>query len=248
MRTSKHESSISTRKVPRSLSNSKGRKVLKTRSKAPGRRTDSSRTLRAKENQTQISLVRVLREDHDFLQSLMDDLKKENTRLDKKKRTFEIFEQALRCHTSCEEEAVYKKVPRVEGIGERIDESYEEHLLAAQMIDKAHKARSPEMWRARVKLVCDLVEHHLMEEESDLLPKVKSACDPGQIDEMSRVYIEHVQTYYIESDADNAHHVQARDSKALKGKVLPSVYKNKEDYSGNFVQQIVSNIRSIAQI
>jgi hemerythrin superfamily protein len=88
----------------------------------------------------------------------------------------------LRIHMAIEEEIFY---PAVRGesaeISETIFEGVEEHHVAKVLVQELAECEPEgDAWEAKVKVLIESVEHHADEEESDMLPKVRSKTDADQ--------------------------------------------------------------------
>lgn len=100
-----------------------------------------------------------------------------------KQEAFEKLVDELDHHTAMEEEVFYPRVmEKVPSTEDEVREGIEEHHAARVMIDEA-QAIGPddEQWEAKATVVCESVEHHVDEEESDLFPKVRGGLDVGEL-------------------------------------------------------------------
>lgn len=88
---------------------------------------------------------------------------------EKRKVLREIFAE-LEIHTKLEEELVY---PEVEGAEEHVTEAQEEHHVIDLIIAEIKKVRSMnEKTDAKVKVLKEMIEHHVKEEEWEMLPRL----------------------------------------------------------------------------
>jgi hemerythrin-like domain-containing protein len=78
---------------------------------------------------------------------------------------------------AAEEKAFYQAVQdRTEEIGADVAEGYEEHHVAKMLIDEIETLKPmDESWMAKVTVLIESVEHHIDEEEEELLPSVRSS-------------------------------------------------------------------------
>jgi hemerythrin superfamily protein len=95
--------------------------------------------------------------------------------------------EELQVHTTIEEEIFYPALhDATEEIHESITEGYEEHHAAkSTMVEIAAMAPNTEDWAAKVTVLIEMVEHHAEEEESNLFPKVRTATDPAQREDLA---------------------------------------------------------------
>lgn len=108
----------------------------------------------------------------------------------------------LTAHARIEEQIFYPAAQRVmkqkNGI---ILEAYEEHAVVVLELDRLIKGREHDpMFKARVKVVCDLVSHHVEEEEESILPQAKKLLDKRTLeklgDQMEALFEETVEEGY----------------------------------------------------
>jgi len=103
--------------------------------------------------------------------------------LRKSKIVSEIVDKLNR-HLRLEEEFLY---PRVKDLDEEmVLESYEEHDLVKQMIEKIeHTDANDPIYQARVIVLKELVEHHVGEEENDFFPKLRKKLRKTEKEELA---------------------------------------------------------------
>ena len=88
-------------------------------------------------------------------------------------------------HTAGEEKAVYPVVADDVPEGKKLaDEAVEEHKEARQMIGRIRQTENPEHLAELVGELKGAIEHHVQEEESDLLPKMSKALGAGRLAQM----------------------------------------------------------------
>ncbi len=82
-------------------------------------------------------------------------------------------------------------------------EDTEEHRTLAFLIDGIKHARSPELLEARTHLFCELLEHHLDEEEEEYFPELRLVISSEESDSLALKYRFLVETH---------HHQRSRSS------------------------------------
>jgi iron-sulfur cluster repair protein YtfE (RIC family) len=98
-----------------------------------------------------------------------------------------IFEE-LEIHTKIEEEVFYPTVTKLgDEIHELVTEGIEEHHVVDRVMEEV-KALSPsdEEWAAKMKVLIENVEHHAEEEEQEMFPLIRKACDNDARTELGR--------------------------------------------------------------
>ena len=118
---------------------------------------------------THADVIDLLKEDHQKVKELFEEFESLDSSETRPKRKLlkKIFE-ALAIHTQLEEELVYPLVK-----GEIVAEAREEHHVVDLIIAEIKKARAMnEKTDAKVKVLKEMVEHHIEEEEGELLPRL----------------------------------------------------------------------------
>ena len=117
------------------------------------------------------NIVEMLKADHKKVKGLFEkyeSLPAAQTR-EKRKVLREIFAE-LEVHTKLEEELVY---PEIEDADDHVAEAREEHHVVDLIIAEIKKVRTMnEKADAKVKVLKEMVEHHIKEEENEMLRKL----------------------------------------------------------------------------
>lgn len=140
-----------------------------------------SRSSRARGSQAQTSkddIVKLILLDHAPLKRLIAILKDSELTIRTRRRAFDQFAPLLLVHAHAEQESFYtflkdeNRELRVHGL-----EGEVEHALAEYLIDEVKMAEDAGVWSARAKVLADLVEHHIEEEETEIIPDFKKEVD-----------------------------------------------------------------------
>ncbi|HUG55710.1 MAG TPA: hemerythrin domain-containing protein [Candidatus Limnocylindrales bacterium] len=138
----------------------------------------------------------LLRDDHDKVKKIMDELEKTTERgVKTRQELFGRLMQELTVHEKIEEEIFYPAVKeRAESkkVEELIAESYEEHhfvdVVAAEIKQTPFDAKE---WGAKFKVMKENVEHHAIEEEEGkLFPKVRRAFSKAELEDLGQRMLE----------------------------------------------------------
>ncbi len=79
-------------------------------------------------------------------------------------------------HARAEEELVYPAFTAGEEAKDSVTEGYEEHALVHQLCGQLkERAEVDDVWCAKAKVLMDLVEHHVREEENEMIPKARKS-------------------------------------------------------------------------
>ncbi|MEO6459961.1 MAG: hemerythrin domain-containing protein [Bdellovibrionota bacterium] len=122
--------------------------------------------------------------DHDALKKLGKILKDEKETAARKKVVYHEFKSLLSSHTVAEEKFVYSLSEHFRDLKRKTEEGFVEHDVAETLMKKIHppttSRASLDHWTAQVQVLAELVEHHLEEEESDLIPALKKKLSAEQ--------------------------------------------------------------------
>lgn len=136
-------------------------------------------------------IIKLILVDHEPLKRFIGVLKDLNAPIRTRRRIFEQFAPQLLVHARSEQESLYtflkdeNKELRIDGL-----EGDVEHALAEHMIEEVKMAEDAEVWSARAKVLAELVEHHIEEEEKDILPEFKKECDVEDRVMIGKQYLE----------------------------------------------------------
>jgi hemerythrin superfamily protein len=144
-------------------------------------RTTSS-TPRTKQNMPKsaenMDAIELLTADHEHVKALFEQYEGlgDRAHISKKKLATEICTELTK-HATAEEEIFY---PAVEAAGkeehELVDEATVEHASAKDLIAQIMAMEpSEELFDAKVKVLSEMIEHHVKEEEGEMFPKARKA-------------------------------------------------------------------------
>ncbi len=118
-------------------------------------------------------IVSLILEDHKPLKRLIKIMKDSDKDLTERMAAFGEFGPLLVSHSKPEEQTLYSFMKESEEEDIRVDafEGDVEHGLADQLLEELKRMKGEdEKWTATVKVLAELVEHHIEEEEEELLP------------------------------------------------------------------------------
>lgn len=145
-------------------------------------RTSSTTTRNTSKNaareQESIDAIALLTEDHENVKSMFEQYEAlgERAHAGKKKLADKICIELTK-HATAEEEIFY---PAVRAAGkdkeDLVDEAVVEHASAKELIAQIlDMASTDDLFDAKVKVLSELIEHHVEEEEGDMFPKARKA-------------------------------------------------------------------------
>lgn len=144
-------------------------------------------------------ILQLILEDHKPLKKLIKTLKSSTADFDDKKEAFEEFAPLILTHAKSEEETLYIFMKDGQDMREEGFEGDVEHDLATQMVEDARSTTDEDLFCARVKVLAELVEHHIEEEEGETLPAFARFSRPEEREDLGRKY------------RDKKEHVESRD-------------------------------------
>lgn len=121
--------------------------------------------------------VKLLKMDHRKVKGLFVAYKLTTDR-DTKKRLVQQICLELKVHAQVEEELVYPALRMIDKGDMLVEEANVEHGLVKDLVAELEYAPyRGTSYDAKVKVLQELVEHHVKEEEHDMLPKLKDVSD-----------------------------------------------------------------------
>ena len=137
----------------------------------------------------EIDIIDAIKEDHKPLKELLKIMKGEKETFAQKKAAFEKFGPTLVAHAKPEEKTWYTDMKstsdlKIEGLEGDI-----EHQIADQLCDELKRTTSRDVFMAKVKVLAELVEHHIKEEENEMLPDFKKNSTSDERYELGAKYL-----------------------------------------------------------
>lgn len=154
------------------------------KSKAPAKKSQ-----RASAQENEQDIIQLILADHKPLKKLIKIMKDSDNDLSERQEAFEEFAPLLVTHAKPEEQTMYVFMKDEEELREEGFEGDVEHTLADQLVEEIKRTDDEDLWGARVKVLAEMVEHHIEEEEEELLPDFKKNSDPEQRMELGSEYL-----------------------------------------------------------
>jgi hemerythrin superfamily protein len=134
-------------------------------------------------------IIQLILNDHKPLWQLIKVMKSESASHEKKKAAFDKFAPALLAHAKPEEQTWYISMKKEHDMSIEGTEGDVEHGLADQLCNELKRTNDQVLFMAKVKVLAELVEHHLEEEEEELLPEFKKDSTLEERQELGAHYI-----------------------------------------------------------
>ena len=139
-----------------------------------------------------MSIVDLIKDDHKEVQHIIDRLCGTSDNAVKTRRAlFADLRRLVLTHAKAEEKALYQSVENEEDLHDIILESFEEHSLVEKLIRGLEKVDPhDEAWAAKFSVLKENIEHHVEEEEGQLLPKIKKLLSKEELEELAEEFLQ----------------------------------------------------------
>ena len=115
--------------------------------------------------------------DHKPLKALIETLKDSDLEREDKEDSFEDFVVLLTGHAKAEEQSLYVAIKEIEELKSESYKGDTEHAIAEQLMHEINGCPNDKEWMAKVKVLAELVEHHIEDEENEMLKEVEENMD-----------------------------------------------------------------------
>ncbi len=136
-----------------------------------------------------MNAIDLLKEDHKRVKAILGQLSDSTERAVKKRsELLNKLEMEIVIHTRLEEEILYPAFKKAGGKEQAImyHEAKEEHRAVDSLVLPDLKATSPSTleFSGRVKVVKELLEHHIEEEETEMFPQARKLLGKAVLEEL----------------------------------------------------------------
>ncbi|CAM3717691.1 hemerythrin domain-containing protein [Kibdelosporangium persicum] len=154
-----------------------------------------------------MNVVDLIMDDHREVERLFDELKNHP---DKRPLLTPVLCSLLVAHSRAEEAEVYPVAKQEAGETDEVEHSQHEHAEAEQLLARLAKANptSPQ-YDELLKKVTEAVTHHVEEEESTVLPKMRERLDDSRLSQLGKAFA-----------ASRARHLGEQPGEATKQELL----------------------------
>lgn len=131
--------------------------------------------------------LKLLKQDHEKVDDLFDKFEETTERAQKTRRMLaDRIIHELTIHAAIEEKVFYPAARRAdEELGDMVLEAFEEHAIVKRLLSElAAMDSGDERFGAKMKVLSELVRHHVKEEEHDMFPKAKKAFGAERLEEL----------------------------------------------------------------
>jgi hemerythrin-like domain-containing protein len=130
--------------------------------------------------------VQLLKEDHDKVKKILEDLDSTTERgVKTREELFTKVKRELEVHESIEEEIFYPALKEHPKARELVLEAYEEHhVVDLVMAEIADVPFDDETWGAKCTVMKENVEHHIEEEEDEMFKQARQVFSKEELEEL----------------------------------------------------------------
>lgn len=161
----------------------------------------SKRSSQASESDSQSGDISALiLRDHKPIKELIMILKDPKATFATKQPAFEEFELLLSSHAKAEEETLYVHLKEVDDLRIEGLEGDTEHAIADQLMLEVNESEGDEdVWMAKVKVLAEVVDHHVKEEEKEVLKEARKEFSADEQMAIGEEYLELLNKYRQEN-------------------------------------------------
>ena len=118
-------------------------------------------------------IIKLLVADHNLIRALMKMVKSERSTDSKKMSSFREMIKVIKSHVKSEEQSFLSYIKDNNKFEDNVSEGYEEHRVHETILAGINKIKNKDRKIQQMKIFCEVLEHHLDEEEEELFPKFK---------------------------------------------------------------------------
>ena len=193
------------------------------------------------------NIVDILLIDHVYLKECIAVLTNDYANKNEKIFYARTFLDTLKKHSEAEEKTVYESLSEMEELRMQILEGEAEHGMAKfkyeSLIPRLLKMKIlDDVTEAEIKVLAELVEHHIDEEETELFPKIRYSLDQGILNEIGFQFM--ILRQFTPQDLEDYPELQSQLYQQNSTELKRS-RKNIYQWSGNFVKKVNRYISSL---
>ncbi len=163
-------------------------KQIKTKRKSKTRKTT---------NPSDITVLML--EHHKPLKQLIKLMKNSELGISKLRAAFASFVPLLSEHATPEEIALYTYMEKEDSEMRKSGfEGHAEHEIADQLVYHIESITDAADWKAQVKVLAEIVEHHIKEEENEMIPELIRKLDQDERVKIGEEYLQQRKQYFLE--------------------------------------------------
>lgn len=134
-----------------------------------------------------MNVYALLKKDHKAVKAMFEALEKTTERAAKKRTTLfaELYSE-LTAHAEAEEALFYPRVFKPKATHDLTLEALEEHKVVKSLLTQLDsEPKDTEEWGAKLKVLMEMVEHHVEEEETELFKKAEKILSKEEAESLA---------------------------------------------------------------
>ena len=133
-----------------------------------------------------MTIFDALKADHDEVKALLGQIM-ETEETKERSRLFSEFKTKMTAHSRSEEKVFYRRMEQTEdGKPEALEGTVEHKVVDKLIADLARQRnKGSEAWTAGIKVLKELVEHHVEEEEGEFFETARKELDEETLEKMA---------------------------------------------------------------
>lgn len=140
----------------------------------------SSKKTSSRSSSGSAKLLKMLKDDHQKVMDLFEEAE-ENSSDGQAQELFSQIQKELQVHMEGEEKFLYPVLAENDESRELTLEAYEEHGVAKTLMKQfARQTPGDERWMAKMKVLKEIIEHHVKEEEREMFKMARKVLDAEQ--------------------------------------------------------------------
>lgn len=127
----------------------------------------------------------ILKQDHDTIRDLFEQIE-EDEESGNREELFAGIQSELQEHLELEEKIFYPEMEKSEELRDKALEAYEEHHVARMVLGELSGLdKKDDRWNAKLKVLQEVVLHHLQEEEKNVFKLARKSFESDQITQIT---------------------------------------------------------------
>jgi hemerythrin-like domain-containing protein len=136
-----------------------------------------------------MDILGMIRKDHDKFLGIFEDLEKTKASAREREQPFAELKKEMTQHMDAEENIFYPALEKKER--DDILEAIEEHNVTRTVSEDVDSTpMDSERWKAKLKVLKELTEHHIEEEEDRIFNVARQGLSKGQLEDMGKRFEE----------------------------------------------------------
>lgn len=144
-------------------------------------------------------IIELITHDHKELKRLIKILKDPDLNINDRRVAFKEFAPLFIVHSKPEEQSLYREIRQNKELRMEAIEGEIEHSIVEQLLTEAQNENDEDIWTAKVKVMAELIKHHIEEEETDVLPVFRKNTTESRRIELGNIFLQLKETVSLEN-------------------------------------------------